>query len=146
MARMVWSGARSKFRSSPRAKASGRTKGRPSRPMGKIRPPPLPTELLPTPIKEYTLARTKLMGCDPAAIAMSALTVCATVIPDVIQLQVKRHDPKWRESTRIWTGLVGLPSTMKSPPMLEAVEPLRQIDKRQLARYLEAMKTYENLS
>ena len=86
------------------------------------------------------------MGCDPAAIAMSALTVCATVIPDVIQLQVKRHDPKWRESTRIWTGLVGLPSTMKSPPMLEAVEPLRQIDKRQLARYLEAMKTYENLS
>jgi hypothetical protein len=108
--------------------------------------PELPTGLLPDAIEKFTFATAKLMGCDPAGAAMSALTVCAAAIPDEIKLQVKQHDPRWRESTRLWTGLVGLPSTMKSPIMLQAIEPLKRIDSRLTACYMEAMKTYENLS
>ena len=108
--------------------------------------PLLPTGLLPEAIEKFTLAQAALMGCDPAAIAMGALTVCAAAIPDEIKLQVKRHDPRWVESARLWTGLVGLPSTMKSPTMLRVIEPLRSIDKRLTARYMEATKEYEKLT
>jgi hypothetical protein len=108
--------------------------------------PPLPTGLLPEVIEQFAFAQAELMGCDPAGIAMGALTVCAAAIPDEIKLQVKRYDPRWVESTRLWTGLVGLPSTMKSPIMLRAIEPLNRIDKRLTARYMEAMASYEKLS
>jgi hypothetical protein len=108
--------------------------------------PPLPTGLLPEAIEKFTFAQAELMGCDPAAIAMSALTVCGAAIRDEIKLQVKEYDPMWVESTRLWTGLVGPPSTMKSPPMLRAIEPVKRIDKRLTARYMEAMKAYENLT
>jgi hypothetical protein len=108
--------------------------------------PVLPTGLLPEVIEKFTFAQAGLMGCDPAAIAMGALTVCAAVIPDEIKLQVKRYDPKWLESTRLWTGLVGLPSTMKSPAMLRALEPLTAIDKRLTIRFMQEMEAYEKLS
>src|SRR5262249_7156684 len=102
--------------------------------------------LLPAAIEQFTFAQAGLMGCDPAAVAMSALTVCAAAIRDEIKLQVKQHDPRWVESTRLWTGLVGPPSTMKSPPMLRAIEPINSIDKRLTALYMEAMKEYEKLT
>ena len=37
------------------------------------------------------------------------------------------------------------PSTMKSPIMLRTIEPLKRIDNRSLARYMEAMAAYEKL-
>jgi Protein of unknown function (DUF3987) len=107
--------------------------------------PPLPTNLLPEVIEKFAFAQAELMGCDPAGIAMSALTACAVAIPDEIKVRVKQHDPRWQESTRLWTGLVGPPSTMKSPTMLRAIEPLKQIDNYALARYMEAMAAYEKL-
>jgi len=112
----------------------------------KFDPPPLPTGLLPTTIEKFAFAQADLMGCDPAGIAMGALTVCAAAIPDDVKLQVKQHDPRWRESTRLWTGLVGLPSVMKSPIMQRVIEPLKSIENRLIARYMEAMEAYEKLS
>jgi Protein of unknown function (DUF3987) len=112
----------------------------------KFEAPPLPTGLLPEAIEKFAFAQAELMGCDPAGIAMGALTVCAAAIPDEINLRVKQHDPRWRESTRLWTGLVGPPSTMKSPVMLRTIEPLKRIDNRALARYMEAMAAYEKLA
>jgi Protein of unknown function (DUF3987) len=77
--------------------------------------PPLPRGLLPPIIEAFAFTQSELMGADPSGLAMGALTVCATVIPETIALQVKKHDPSWRETTRMWTGLVGGPGEMKSP-------------------------------
>lgn len=97
---------------------------------GNFNPPPLPTGLLPKTIEQFALVLSAHMGADPAGLAMAALTVCAAAIPDQIKLQVKRHDPNWKESARIWTALIGLPSTKKSPIIHAAVSPLAKIDNR----------------
>ena len=98
--------------------------------------PDLPADVLPTIIEEFARRHGEVMGADPAGIAMSALAVCASAIPDSIQLQVKRHDPTWREAARLWVGLVGMPSTKKSPIMSAALRPLRRLDKALVDRYI----------
>lgn len=90
--------------------------------------PSLPTGLLPSIIETFARERGEQMGVDPGGLAMAALATCAAAIPDNIKLQVKRHDPDWRESARLWVALIGNPSTRKTPIVSTAVRPLREID------------------
>jgi Protein of unknown function (DUF3987) len=113
---------------------------------GQFDPPPLPTGLLPEAIEQFAREEGELMGADPSGLAMAALTVCAAALPDHTQLQVKRHDPHWLESTRLWVGLIGPPSTKKSPIMLRATKPLKQLDARLWRCFLAEQECYEQLS
>src|SRR5205823_2879336 len=88
----------------------------------------------------------EIMGADPAGFAMSALAVCAGAIPDSVTLQVKQHDTGWRESARLWVGLVGMPSTMKSPIMNAAMRPLRRLDTALALKNDQAMRDFNALS
>ena len=90
-------------------------------------PPQLPRGLLPSVIEDFAFEQGATMGADPAGLAASALAVCAAAVPDRIQLRVKRHGG-WNEATRLWVGLVGDPSTKKSPMIYQAVRPLERID------------------
>jgi DNA polymerase I-like protein with 3'-5' exonuclease and polymerase domains len=112
---------------------------------GQFDPPLLPTGLLPEVIEQFAREESELMGADPSGLAMAALTVCAAALSDHTQLQVKRHDPNWRESTRLWTGLIGLPSTKKTPIMLRATKPLKRLDTELWRRFLAEQECYEQL-
>ncbi len=109
-------------------------------------PPELPQGMLPQVIERFALEQGKLMGADPAGLAMSALAVCAAAIPDRIRLQVKVHEPGWREGARLWVALVGDPSTKKSPIMSAAARPLVRIDKEMQRKYAVARAEYDDLS
>ena len=85
------------------------------------------------------------MGCDAAGIAAGALAVCAGAIPDGIRLQPKKNDTEWQESARIWTVLVGDPSTMKTPSISAATKPLRCIDNELARDYQDALNDWLNL-
>ena len=100
-------------------------------------PPELPKGLLPLVIERFAFATGHIMGADPAGLAMAALAVCASAISDDIVVRVKRHDT-WTEAARLWVGLVGQPSTKKSPIMNAAGGPLRRLDH-------EKAKLYERL-
>jgi hypothetical protein len=112
---------------------------------GKFESPPLPTGLLPLVIEQYAIAQAAMMGCDAGGLAMAALTVCAAVISDRIELQMKRHDPYWKEAARIWVALVGSPSTKKSPIMRQAARELIRLDMALHRDYMQAMAQYEAL-
>lgn len=106
--------------------------------------PPLPKGLLPELIEQFALKQGAIMGADPAGLAMAALTVCAAAVPDSIEVQVKRNDPTWRESARLWTALVGPPSRKKTPIFKAAIAPLRVIDNALMREYMEKMAEYES--
>lgn len=108
--------------------------------------PELPKYLLPDAIDNFARRQAQIMGADPAGMAMAALAVCATAIPDCIELQVKRNDPTWREHARLWVALVGPPSRKKTPVFKAAMSPLRQIDNQLMRAYLQASEEYEGLS
>lgn len=108
--------------------------------------PSLPAGLLPRVIEEFARSRADQMGVDPGGLAVAALAACAAAIPDDIQLQVKRHDPHWRESARLWVALIGRPSTKKTPIISAATAPLQSIDGELVRGYLTAMAKYSELS
>lgn len=108
-------------------------------------PPELPRGLLPRVIEDFALAQGEMMGVDPAGLAMAALTVCSATIPDRIAVQVKEHDPTWRESARLWVALIGPPSAKKSPIMAAAARPLAKIDAAMFREYMTAKAAYDAL-
>jgi hypothetical protein len=90
-------------------------------------PPRLPHGLLPSVIEDFAFEQGVAMGADPAGLAVAALAVCAAAVPDSIQLRVKRYGG-WYEATRLWVGLVGDPSTKKTPIINQVVRPFERID------------------
>ncbi len=112
---------------------------------GNFEAPPLPRGLLPKLIEDYAFTLGDTMGADPAGIAMSALTVCAASIHDDIKLQMKQHVFTWREAARVWCALVGPPSAMKSPSMLEPAKPIKERDRELLNTYLHAKAVYDEM-
>lgn len=107
-------------------------------------PPELPNGLLPRVIERFARSQAETMGCDPAGLAMAALTACAAAIPDRIKVQVKRYDT-WTESPRLWTALIGPPSTKKSPIMAAALRPLNKIDTDLFREYMIKKHEYDAL-
>lgn len=107
--------------------------------------PELPPRALPPVIEDFARAQGEVMGADPAGLALSALAVCAAALDDEIQVQVKQHDPTWRESARLWVGLVGLPSTKKTPVLSAAMRPLREIDRAMASRNAVAADEWRRL-
>jgi hypothetical protein len=107
-------------------------------------PPELPRGQLPEVIEKFARVEGAAMGADPAGLAMAALTVCAAAISDEIKIQPKRH-ANWKESPRLWTSLVGDPSTMKTPIINQAAWPLKRIDKILFEQYLVDLAAYDAL-
>src|SRR5262249_40385600 len=107
--------------------------------------PELPLGCLPEVIERLAVEQGDAMGADCAGLAMSALAVCAAAVPDAVELQVKQHEPTWRESARLWVGLVGLPSTKKTPIMNAAMRPLRAIDREMASRNAMALSQWQRL-
>jgi hypothetical protein len=107
-------------------------------------PPRLPHELLPSVIEDFAFEQGATMGADPAGLAVGALVVCAAAIPDRIELRVKRYSV-WNEATRLWGGLVGDPSTKKSPIIRQVMRPLERIDTALWETYAAAKAQWDAL-
>jgi hypothetical protein len=110
----------------------------------KLNPPPLPHGLLPSVIEDFAFEQGATMGADPAGLATAALTICAAAIPDRIKLKVKQHSG-WTEATRLWVGLVGDPSTKKSPIVHQVARPLQRIDAALYYAYAAAKAQWDAL-
>jgi hypothetical protein len=113
---------------------------------GLFDPPPLPRGLLPEIIEQFAFEEAELMGADPSGLAMAALAACAAALPDHTKLKVKRHDPNWLEEARLWVGLIGDPSTKKSPVMRRAMKPINKLDTALYREYQNQVEVYESLS
>jgi hypothetical protein len=113
---------------------------------GQFDPPLLPLGLLPDVIERFAFEEGELTGADPSGLAMAALAVCAAALPDHTQLKVKRHDPHWLEAARLWVGLIGNPSTKKTPIMLRVTKPLKRLDAALWRKFIAEKEAYDALS
>ena len=112
---------------------------------GQLDTPALPIGLLPEVIERFAIEEGRLMGADAGGLALGALAVCAAALSDRIRLQVKQYDRNWTEPARIWVGLIGPPSTKKSPIIARVTARLKQLDKDLWRDYLAAQATYDAL-
>jgi hypothetical protein len=112
---------------------------------GRFPPPDLPVGLLPPVLEELARVQGALMGVDPGGLATSALAVCAAAIPDSITLRMKRHDPSWVESARIWVVLAGEPAIKKTPIIRVAAGPLAALDVKLARQHYADLAKHEAL-
>ena len=94
--------------------------------------PAFPVDVLPPTLAKLVDAEHRAMGADPSAIAMALLTIVAGAIHGETRVQAGEG---WWERPIIWTALIGLPSTMKSPIINKAKSPLAAIDQERNKRW-----------
>jgi DNA polymerase I-like protein with 3'-5' exonuclease and polymerase domains len=109
-----------------------------------IRPPdpyrPFPVEALPEPIHTFVLQGAVALGCDPAYLALPALSVAASLIGNSRVIRLKRN---WHEPAVVWSGIVGDSGTLKSPAVSVTVNPLYRLQKRLLKKFQTDMEQYQ---
>lgn len=113
-------------------------KQRPFNLWGQFNPPAFPRGVLPPVLEDFAFTMGRIMGCDPAGLAMTALTNCAAAIPDSVKLKVKEHE-QWTERACLWTGIIGPPSSKKSPTMKATAGPLEKINYKLMKEYQQAV-------
>lgn len=87
---------------------------------------PFPTEMLPAPVRLLAEEGSTAQGCDPAFIALPALSACAAAIGGSRALRLKRT---WVEPCILWTAPVGESGTLKTPAYRLAINPLHAIQR-----------------
>lgn len=105
--------------------------------------PEIDMALFPTQITDYVIDQSKLMGADPAAMAIFCLGTLSGSITDEIRIQPKKHDNSWTECSRIWCAVIGDPSTKKSPLLNKALSPLKDINTKWIKESNAAIKKWE---
>jgi hypothetical protein len=94
--------------------------------------PAFPLDILPPTLANFVNAEHRAMGADTSAIAMAALTAIAGAMHAEAQV---RAGEGWWEKPIIWTALLGLPSTMKSPIIDKSTKPLSRINHERDTRW-----------
>jgi hypothetical protein len=88
---------------------------------------PLPFEALPDSFRPWIEDVAHRMQCPPDFIAMSALTLTASIIGTRCGIHPKKNDD-WLVIPNLWGGVVGAPSTLKTPAISEALKPLIRLE------------------
>ena len=88
---------------------------------------PLPPKLIPEPYQDWLTDITERMQCPLDYVAVAALIVTASLIGAGCRVRPKRHD-SWSIVPNLWGGVVGRPSTLKSPSLKEVIKPLKLLE------------------
>ena len=105
--------------------------------------PELRANHLPEALYPFVMDTAARMGVDPASVALATLVACASVADDHWQLQPKRDHDTWTESPRLWGGILGDPSVLKTPVIRACTKPLDLLDADARRRHAEDMRRHQ---
>jgi hypothetical protein len=101
---------------------------------------PFPVDALPEPLRGFVVAGAKAIGCDLSYVALPLLTALAAAIGNTRRIQLKRG---WSAPAIIWAAIVGESGTAKTPAFKLVMYPIRERQRKALARHGEAMRQHE---
>jgi hypothetical protein len=111
-------------------------------PWTEYRVPAFPVEILPSVAQDFVYTQTALIGCDLSGMAMSVLVTFSGGLSHRFALRMMRNG-SWWENPRLWTLLVGDPSTKKTPEINAATRPLEEHQDRIFQQYQERLREWE---
>lgn len=106
--------------------------------------PPVPTfqlALLPKPIANYANDISERMSCPVEFPAVGLITVLASAIGGQIHIKPEEFGT-WMVPAGIWGMTVSPPSSIKTPPLSEALRPLRELDKEAAENHRTALQQF----
>ena len=104
--------------------------------------PGFPLHILPESLQAYVKAQSAVIGCDYSALAMAVLTAFSGAIHHGCALKMMRNG-SWWVGPRIWTMLVGPPSSKKTPAIDAVTRPLEIYQNTLRIDYDARMRDYE---
>ena len=103
--------------------------------------PPLPVDILPDALQAWVADAAERAQFPPDFAAAASMVALGSVLGRKLGIRLKARDD-WTEYGNIWGGLVGPPSSMKSPAMREALHPLKALQKAADTAHDSAMETH----
>ena len=114
-------------------------------------PLPIPADLppvqrfnptwLPSTLRPWVVDIAERMQCPPDFPAVASMVALSGVLGRKIAIRPKQRD-NWTVYANLWGMLIGRPSLMKSPPMKEALLPIRRMTAETLAEYEEQVREH----
>lgn len=89
--------------------------------------PSFPLDVLPEDVQQFVLTQSRVIGCDPSALAMCVLANASAAIDHRTTLRMMKYG-NWHVSPRLWVLLVGEPSDKKTPAFSAATHHLVAVD------------------
>ena len=102
---------------------------------------PLPPALIPEPYQPWLVDIAERMQCPLDYVAVGSLVVTASLIGAGCGIRPKALD-SWTVIPNLWGGIIGAPSTMKSPALKEILRPLETLEKESFELYEKDQKNY----
>jgi len=98
-----------------------------------------PVQVLPFTLRTFCEAVAEAVNCPVDLPALFVLTVAGTAIGNSYAIAIK---PGWVEPPILWTAVVGVAGSAKTPAMRAAMEPLKKYQSRLQAEFKERKKQY----
>ena len=100
-------------------------------------------EMLPEAFQDWISDVALRMQCPPDFIAAAVITLLGSLIGTRCSIRPKEFDDDWRVVPNIWGGVVGCPSTLKTPSLQEALKPLGSLEDTAKDNFDNQMHQYE---
>lgn len=90
----------------------------------------LPANAVPAMLERFIKCVSRRKGAPEAFATVSAVTAIGAAIGAGVRMQVRQKDDTWTETSNLWSVVVADPGSVKSPVIGDAVQPLKDVDKR----------------
>lgn len=97
--------------------------------------------LLPEPLQGWVADITHRMQCPIDQIAVPAIAMLSSVVGARCGIRPKSND-NWLVIPNLWGGIVGKPSTLKSPALAEIMKPLNNMEAKARVEYEDQLNNY----
>jgi len=102
--------------------------------------PRFPVEVLPVSIADFIRNAAKAINCHETFVALPLLTGFASAVGNSRVIEIK---PGWQEPCIVWTGIVGVSGTGKTPGMKTALAPVFERQTQMFLDHATAEEEYE---
>lgn len=99
-----------------------------------------PLDVLPNDLKVFILRMAKAYNVLPDAVVVMVLTILSSAIGNSVRISPKYG---WLEPPFLWSSIVGVSGSGKSPLQNKLVETINELQDKVLKVYLEELKQYE---
>lgn len=103
---------------------------------------PVSPEMIPVPMQEFITDVAYRMQCPPDFVLIPTLVLISSLIGSGCGVMPKLYDT-WTVVPNLWGGIVGDPSTLKSPSLKEALGLLVALDKKAREDYEDALAKHQ---
>jgi len=103
---------------------------------------PVPYDALPANIQPWAKDVANRLGCSADFLIAGVLTSLSSLLSGKVIIAPKQKD-SWKVTPNLWGGMVGRPSTKKSPSEKESFRFIEELDRKRRASYREDLKSYK---